>query len=89
MYGGSRLAAGHMLAGPAVIEERTTTVGVPPGFAGRVDPWKNYTLSRRASQDSVISLAPPMRTRLRRTFYVRGAEGPPEPFFRGPSLRPS
>ena len=47
VYDGSRLAAGHELAGPAVIEERTTTVVVPASFTCRVDRWKNYILSRR------------------------------------------
>jgi N-methylhydantoinase A len=48
VYDGSRLAAGHVLAGPAVIEERTTTVVVPAPFTCRVDPWRNYLLTRRA-----------------------------------------
>ncbi len=48
VYDGARLAVGHVLEGPAVIEEPTTTVVVPPAFACRVDPWKNYILSRRA-----------------------------------------
>ena len=47
VYDGARLAAGHTLAGPAIIEERTTTVVIPPSFACRVDRWKNYLLSRR------------------------------------------
>ena len=44
----ARLAAGHALAGPAVIEEPTTTVVVLPAFVFRVDHWKNYILSPRA-----------------------------------------
>jgi N-methylhydantoinase A len=48
VYDGSRLAAGHVLAGPAVIEERTTTVVVPAAFTCRVDRWRNYLLTRRA-----------------------------------------
>ncbi len=47
VYDGSLLAAGHTLPGPAVIEERTTTVVIPPSFVCRVDRWKNYILSRR------------------------------------------
>ncbi len=47
VYDGSRLAAGHVLAGPAVIEEPTTTVVVPASFTCRVDRWRNYILSRR------------------------------------------
>ncbi len=44
---GARLAADHALAGPAVIEERTTTVVVPAAFTCRVDPWRNYILTLR------------------------------------------
>jgi N-methylhydantoinase A len=47
VYDGSRLVAGHELAGPPVIEERTTTVVVPPGYACLEDSWKNYIRSRR------------------------------------------
>jgi len=38
---GSLLAVGHVLAGPAVIEERTTTVVVPASFTCCVDPWRD------------------------------------------------
>ncbi len=47
MYDGAWLAAGHVLEELAVIEEPTTTVVVPPGFACRVDLWKNYILTRK------------------------------------------
>ena len=48
VYDGSRLAAGHVLAGPAVIEEPTTTVLVPASFTCRGDRWRNYIPTRRA-----------------------------------------
>ncbi len=47
VYDSSRLAAGHVLAGPALIEERTTVV-VPASFTCRVDRFRNYILSRRS-----------------------------------------
>ena len=47
VYDGDRLAAGHTLDGPAVIEEKTTTVVVPASFRCRVDTVKNYILTRR------------------------------------------
>lgn len=47
VYDGSRLGAGHTLEGPAIIEERTTTVVIPASFRCRVDGVKNYILARR------------------------------------------
>jgi len=47
VYDGARLQAGHRIEGPAVIEERTTTVVVPPGFVCRMDRFQNYVLTRR------------------------------------------
>jgi len=47
VYDGGRLAAGHALEGPAVIEEKTTTVVIPASYRCRVDSVKNYILSRR------------------------------------------
>jgi N-methylhydantoinase A/oxoprolinase/acetone carboxylase beta subunit len=35
---------GHPLKGPAVIEEQTTTIVVPPGFVAQVDGAHNYVL---------------------------------------------
>lgn len=48
VYDGALLAAGHTLAGPAIIEETTTTVVVPSRYDCRVDDRKNYILTRRA-----------------------------------------
>ncbi len=57
VYDGSKLAAGHELLGPAVIEERTTTVVIPAWFTCRVDRWRNYILTRRA-RPSLLSPLP-------------------------------
>lgn len=46
VYDGSRLLAGCRIEGPAIIEEMTTTVVVPPSVRCRVDRWKNYLLTR-------------------------------------------
>jgi len=46
VYDGEALRAGNRLAGPAIIEETTTTVVVPPLYALHVDPLKNYVMRR-------------------------------------------
>ncbi len=45
VYDGTRLLAGALLRGPAIIEETTTTVVVPASFVCAVDEWKNYLLT--------------------------------------------
>lgn len=47
VYDGDRLAAGHHIDGPAIIEEAATTVVIPPNYVCAVDKVKNYVLSRR------------------------------------------
>jgi len=47
VYDGDKIRAGHMLTGPAIVEESTMTVVVPKGFRCRVDPYKNYVLTRQ------------------------------------------
>ena len=47
VYDGERLGAGHRISGPAVIEERATTVVVPAAYVCTVDDVKNYILNRR------------------------------------------
>ena len=37
VYERSALGIGHALAGPAIIEERETTIVIPPGWSARVD----------------------------------------------------
>jgi N-methylhydantoinase A len=47
VYDGTKLACGHRLAGPAIIEEAATTVVIPASYVCAVDKVKNYILSRR------------------------------------------
>jgi len=47
IYDGSKLRAGHTLEGPVIVEEKTTTVVIPPCYRCRVDAVKNYILTRR------------------------------------------
>jgi len=47
VYDGERLAAGHRIAGPAIVEEAATTVVIPPMYVCTVDKIKNYILTRR------------------------------------------
>ena len=46
-YDGDRLRHRHVLTGPAIIEERTTTVVVPPGATVAVDRYENYLATLR------------------------------------------
>jgi N-methylhydantoinase A len=45
----SALAAGHRLAGPALIDQVDSTVLIADGFEGRIDDWGNLLLSRRGA----------------------------------------
>ncbi len=47
IYDGAKLACGHKILGPAVIEEPATTVVIPGSYVCAVDGVKNYILSRR------------------------------------------
>lgn len=44
VYDGTKLLAGNIINGPAIIEEPTTTVVIPPAFRCEVDGSKNYIL---------------------------------------------
>ena len=46
-YDGLALRPGHRLSGPALIDERDTTVWVPPGAAGFGDPARDHHDRRR------------------------------------------
>jgi N-methylhydantoinase A len=46
-YDWDRLAPGHAIAGPALIDDKTTTVLVPPGYGCEVDAYGNLLLSAR------------------------------------------
>ena len=41
-YDGAKIAPGHVIAGPAIVEEATTTVVIPPGCEAVVDAFDNY-----------------------------------------------
>ena len=49
VYDGALLRAGNEFHGPALIEETTTTVVVPPSYAVRVDEYRNYVMTRDGS----------------------------------------
>ena len=42
LYDGDKLLAGNVLEGPCIVEEKMTTVVIPPGFRMRVDAYGNY-----------------------------------------------
>ena len=44
VYDWDRLAPGHLLAGPALVDDKTTTVLVLPGFSCEVDAYRNLLL---------------------------------------------
>jgi N-methylhydantoinase A len=46
VFDGSLLRAGDTFDGPAIVEETTTTVVVPPRYSVEVDPYKNYVMTR-------------------------------------------
>ncbi len=46
IYIRDRLASGHVLAGPVVVEEPATTVVIPPGWQSRVDSLGNLRVTR-------------------------------------------
>ena len=46
VYDGEKMLAGNVISGPAIIEETTTTVGVPDAYVCSVDKYKNYVLTR-------------------------------------------
>ena len=46
IYNGPALLSGNTIAGPAIIEETTTTVVIPPNYSCIVDAGRNYLLTR-------------------------------------------
>jgi len=48
LFRGSDLAPGHLVRGPAVIEESFTTIVVEPGWQATVDDVGDYLLQRTA-----------------------------------------
>ncbi len=47
IYDGSLLGAGASIAGPAIIEEVTTTIVIEPGWAARLDASGSYIITRK------------------------------------------
>lgn len=47
VYDHAKLAAGNSFPGPALIEEPTTTIVIPPGFDCTIDAYGNYLINRR------------------------------------------
>lgn len=45
VYDGDKLQAGNIIQGPALIEEKTTTVVIPQIFTCKVDTYRNYILT--------------------------------------------
>lgn len=58
VYDGDLLRSGDTFPGPALVEETTTTVVVPPRYALTVDPLKNYVLRRDTQAVTEGELAP-------------------------------
>jgi N-methylhydantoinase A len=48
VYDGRRLGAGDRIAGPAIVEEPTTTLVLEPGWTCRLDPSGSYVVTRRS-----------------------------------------
>lgn len=46
IYDGDKLLSGNAILGPAVVEEKATTVVIPPGFSCRVDQYGGYDIQR-------------------------------------------
>ena len=57
IYIRDRLSAGHMLVGPAVVEEPATSVVIPPGWQSRVDSLGNLRLTRVMQGQGVMKAA--------------------------------
>jgi N-methylhydantoinase A len=47
IYDSSRLKAGNVIPGPAIVEEPLTTVVIPPGFQCDIDEYGNYIMRRK------------------------------------------
>jgi N-methylhydantoinase A len=47
VYRREQLKLGQRVAGPAIIEEPTTTVIIPLAFAAAVDEWGNLIMERK------------------------------------------
>jgi N-methylhydantoinase A len=50
IYGGTKLETGNLVSGPAIIEEPTTTIVVPPKCKVEVDTYANYIMNIALSE---------------------------------------
>ena len=57
VYDGTLLRAGNVVGGPAIVEERTTTIVIPGGFDCAVDERRNFVLRRVGVVDGVAGAA--------------------------------
>ena len=48
IYDGAKLGAGAAVAGPAIIEEVTTTIVIEPGWTAKLDASGSYVITRAA-----------------------------------------
>ena len=46
IYDGDKLLGGNLISGPAIVEEKTTTVVIPPGFSCCVDQYGGYDIQK-------------------------------------------
>jgi N-methylhydantoinase A len=54
VYDGGRLRAGHVLAGPALIDHPTTTIKLAPGWQARVDEIGNLLIWRAGAELAAV-----------------------------------
>jgi N-methylhydantoinase A len=47
IYDGGKLGAGSTIAGPAIIEEVTTTIVIEPGWTAKLDASGSYVITRK------------------------------------------
>ena len=47
IYDGAKLGAGASIAGPAIIEEVTTTIVIEPGWTAKLDASGSYVITRK------------------------------------------
>lgn len=47
VHSGAAIAPGQHVDGPALVEEPTTTIYVPPGYRCEMDAWRNYHIDKR------------------------------------------
>jgi N-methylhydantoinase A len=51
VYDGDRVGHGHRIEGPAIVEERFTTMVVYPGWTAELDRHGNYSVTRAGEEE--------------------------------------